>query len=143
MHFIMDKEHSEKILVELATFSQTLLALHKELLGFERKQYESINGSVGSSGNFLGILMNHPSFNWLRKLSGLIVMVDEIIDPSEKNKIEQSPREILLDIEKLLQPDEQGQEFAQKYHTAIHNEPTIAMAHGQAMNELKKIIAMV
>ncbi len=138
----MKKEQSEKILKELGTLSHTLLELHRELLGFERKQYESINGSVGTSGSFLGLIMNHPSFNWLRKLSGLIVMIDEMIDPTEKNPIDRSPREILLDIEKLLQPDEQGQEFAQKYHTAIHHEPTIAIAHGQAMNELKKIIAM-
>lgn len=138
----MDKKQSEQIVKELAAFSQTLLALHKELLEFEKKNYESLNGKIGSSGTFLSLLMNDPAFNWLRKLSGLIVMIDEIIDPSEKNTIEQSPREILLDIEKLLQPDEQGQEFAQKYHTAIHHEPTIAIAHGQAMNELKKIIAM-
>lgn len=138
----MDKKQSEQIVKELAAFSQTLLALHKELLEFEKKNYETLHGKIGSSGTFLSLLMNDPAFNWLRKLSGLIVMIDEIIDPSEKNTIEQSPREILLDIEKLLQPDEQGQEFAQKYHTAIHHEPTIAIAHGQAMNELKKIIAM-
>lgn len=139
---MQDKEQSEKILKELATLSQTLLVLHKELLEFEKKNYESINGKINSSGTFLALLMNDPAFNWLRKLSGLIVMIDEMIDPTEKNPVNQSPREILLDIGKLLQPDEQGQEFAQKYHTAIHHESTIAIAHGQAMNELKKIITM-
>lgn len=138
----MNKEQLQALSTELATLSQTLLALHKELLEFEKKNYETLHGKISSSGAFLSLLMNDPAFNWLRKLSGLIVMIDEMIDPSEKNKTELSPRAILLDIEKLLQPDEQGQEFAQKYHTAIHQEPTIAIAHGQAMNELKKIVVM-
>lgn len=139
----MDKDQTEKLSAELATLSATLLELHRGLLEFERKNYESTNGDIGSSRNFLDLLMNHPAFNWLRKLSGLIVIIDEMIDPTAKNSTNQTPQELALEIEKLLTPDKQGNEFSQKYHTAIDHEPTIAIAHGQAMIELKKIIAVI
>ena len=137
----MTKEQAIKLSAELAALSKALLELHKELLAFERKRYESLNGDIGSNNNFLTLLMSHQAFNWLRKLSGLIVVIDEMIDSTEKNPSDLSPREVALDIEKLLTPDEQGSEFSQKYHTAITNEPNIAIAHGEALNKLKIIIA--
>lgn len=63
MHLIMDQNQSEEVSIQLAKLSATLLELHRGLLDFERKNYESINGDIGSSRNFLDLLMNHPAFN--------------------------------------------------------------------------------
>lgn len=135
----MKKEQTETSSADLATLCKALLELHKELLAYERRNYETVYGDIGSNGNYLTLIMSHPTFSWLRKLSGLIATIDEILDPMEKNPIDRSPRDVVFEIEKLLSPDEQGDEFSQKYHAAIHHEPNVAIAHGQAMIEIKKM----
>lgn len=103
-----------------------LLELHKELLLFERTNYESIHGRITTNGDFLTIIMSHSSFSWLRKLSELIVLFDEYIHQKASTK-EINENQIFDYTKKLLLPDENGEEFAKKYFTAIQKEPGIAI----------------
>ena len=55
----------------------SVLALHKALLDAQRIRYEREHGRISTSGEFLGLVLEHPSFAWLRTLSALIARIDE------------------------------------------------------------------
>jgi hypothetical protein len=55
-----------------------LLHVHKALLDAQRIRYEREHGRVESSGELLELVLEHPSFEWLRVLSALIARLDEL-----------------------------------------------------------------
>ena len=62
---------------QLKTLRDRLLSLHKTLLDADRAAYERSYGPVGSSGEWLQLVLGHEYFAWLRPFSGLIVRIDE------------------------------------------------------------------
>ena len=53
---------------KVAGLRHTLLELHKAMLGVQRIEYERANGRIETSGEFLGLVLNHPDFEWIRAL---------------------------------------------------------------------------
>lgn len=116
-----------------------LLELHRALLTFEKNRYESVYGQIKNPHEYLGLVMNHVSFQWLRQLSELIVLVEgmmEAKEPWSANKI----KTLLNAAQLLLAPNESGTEFQQKYHVAVQTTPEITMLHGKVMTALKKLV---
>src|SRR6516225_7032041 len=69
-----------------------LLDLHKALMDAQRIAYERTHGRIATSGEFLGLVLEHPEFAWLRSLSALIARLDEWLDddkadPDELNAV--------------------------------------------------------
>lgn len=56
-----------------------LLRFHKVLIDWERENYEREVITV-SAVRFLELLLGEPRFDWLRRISTLIVKVDEAFD---------------------------------------------------------------
>ena len=74
----MNKKLEEKRL-KLMQIRNKLLRFHKVLLDWERENYEREVGTV-SAVRFLELLLGEPRFEWLRRISTLIVKVDEAFD---------------------------------------------------------------
>jgi len=53
------------------------------LLESERASYEQVFGKIGSSYQFLQLVMTDPWFAWLRPVSQLIVAMDELVEAKE------------------------------------------------------------
>ena len=62
----------------------SILELHKALLDAQRIRYEREHGRIQSSGELLGLVLEHPTFAWLRQLSALIARLDEWIEMREE-----------------------------------------------------------
>lgn len=122
----------------LSGLHRSILALHKSLLDFERKQYEATHGRITSPHELLKLVMSHPSFDWLRTLSGLIVSIDEL-ESEKEQKEAKTEQELITTTKKLLVPSEEGDTFAQKYSHAFEQSPEVVHAHGEVMQELKKL----
>src|SRR6185295_13969363 len=60
-----------------------LLRLHKLLLDLERRDYERARGPISNSYEFLQLVLKDPWFDWLHRLSELIVQIDESLDTRE------------------------------------------------------------
>lgn len=116
-----------------------LLELHRSLLAYEKARYEDVYGTIKSSNEYLGLVMDHVSFKWLRQLSELIVLVDEMIEAKELWS-EEKTKTLLMATQMLLSPNEVGSEFHQKYHAATQTSPEATMKHGQVMIELKRVM---
>jgi hypothetical protein len=61
-----------------------LLDLYKSLMDAQRVAYERTHGRISTSNKFLGLVLEHPEFAWLRELSALIARLDEWMEEGEK-----------------------------------------------------------
>ena len=111
----------------LGLLRDRLLALHKTLVDLERETFERTHGQLRSV-DFLTLLMQHPDFAWLRKISELIVWIDEVLDPKEQTA-EAEKRNVFLHARKLLTPAELGEDFEKKYQDALQRNPDVIIAH--------------
>lgn len=121
---------SESTRQKLTEVRQALLRLHKSLLDFERDGYERQHGRINNSYEFLNLVMNDPWFAWLRRLSELIVQIDEALDAREP-VTEVTASALIEEARLLLVPNEAGSEFQQKYFTSVQQSPEVVMAHAE------------
>jgi len=119
----------------LGLLRDKLLALHKILVDLERETYERKHGRVGS-GDFLNLLLADKDFAWLRRISELIVWIDEVLDPKELTAGEEIEH-VFLQARKLLTPSELGEEFERKYQDALQRNTDVILAHKEVRDALK------
>jgi hypothetical protein len=112
-----------------------LLVLHKTLVDLERDSYERTKGKT-TSGHFLNLLLIDPEYAWLRRISELIVWIDEVLDPRELTA-EQETQNLFQQARKLLTPSELGDEFVRKYQDALQRNPDVILAHKEVRDVLK------
>ena len=115
---------------------QKILHLHQALLEIERKSYERIHGRV-NSGELLQLVINHPQFAWLRIISALVVQIDETLDADEPAGAADMTN--LIASARQLFTESGDQEFQQKYHAALQQEPKVVIAHSALMTLLRAV----
>src|SRR4026208_1211624 len=98
---------------ELRGLRQGLLRLHKLLLELERRDYERSRGRIGNSYEFLQLVLKDPWFDWLHRLSELIVQIDESLDSrdSETPATDADATALVERAKALVSPAETGTEF--------------------------------
>jgi len=84
--------------------------------------------------------LKDPWFDWLHRLSELIVQIDETLDTtgSEKPASEADARELIARAKSLLSPSENGTEFQKNYFLALQQSPDVVLLHSEIsklMNE--------
>lgn len=119
-------------------FRNELLKLHKILLDYQRAEYEGQHGKINSPQVLLGLVMDSNIFAWLRQISELIVGIDELMESKEEVPA-QKYIDMLAYSKKLLQPKADGNNFEKNYYNAVHNNPSVALAHGKVQATLEKI----
>jgi len=111
-----------------------LLSLHKILVDRERSIYEGINGPV-TSGEFLNLLLEDRDFAWLRKISTLIIEIDEMF--AQKDGFDRVQLYThLAKVKQLISPESVDEDFASRYQTSLQQSLDAAAKHG----ELKKLL---
>jgi hypothetical protein len=77
------------IRARLNALSKALRQFHSALLDVAKSEYEFREGRIDGPFALYSLVMNHPSFQWLRPLSGLMATLDEVTDSkaslSERN----------------------------------------------------------
>jgi hypothetical protein len=126
----------------LTDLRRALLHLHKTLLEWERAAFERLHGRV-SGHELLHAILNDPQFVWLRPVSELIVRIDETLEndlPAEPVR-PGSPdvAAIIAQARTLVVPDETGNRYAQRYHTALQEHPDAVFAHRGVTAVLKEV----
>ena len=130
----MNSENSfgDSVWQRLQAARQSLLSLHKVLMEDQRKGYERAHGRIDSSYHFLELLMNDPWFDWLHRLSELVVQIDEML-AAEEPQVEENAKILLEQARVLLTPDENGNEFQRKYFAALQESPNVVLAHAEVV----------
>ena len=125
-----ENEITEETRQQLLSLRTVLLRVHKTLLDFERQGYEREHGKIGTSYEFLNLVMSHQWFAWLRQLSELIVEMDELLAAKETPN-ENTGVALIQQAVMLLTPSEAGSEFQKKYFTAMQQSPEVVLAHAE------------
>ncbi|MFN2532037.1 MAG: hypothetical protein ABR555_12135 [Pyrinomonadaceae bacterium] len=110
-----------------------LLRLHKLLLDEERKGYERARGRINNSYEFLQLVLKDPWFDWLHRLSELIVQIDETLD-SLTSATPATHLDAVALVERarqLLAPSESGNEFQKNYFLALQQSPDVVLMHSE------------
>ena len=125
---------------ELKQLRHGLLRLHKILLDLERRGYERARGPIGNSYEFLQLVLKDPWFDWLHRLSELIVQIDETLDnrDSETPATEEDAKALVVRAKNLLAPSETGSEFQKNYFLALQQSPDVVLLHAEMMRLLGK-----
>ncbi|HLM23892.1 MAG TPA: hypothetical protein VK274_02500 [Pyrinomonadaceae bacterium] len=123
---------------DLKALRQGLLGLHKILLDLERRDYERARGPISNSYEFLQLVLKDPWFDWLHRLSELIVQIDETLDThdTEKPATEADAKALNERAKTLLAPAETGSEFQKNYFLALQQSPDVVLLHSELMRFL-------
>ena len=127
-----------------------LLELHKTLIEWQRRDYETTHGRLQPS-QLLQIIFSDPAFAWLRTMSGLIVRIDEALEakPSRPeaasrrspidpgwSEAESETGPLVAAARELIAP-ESGSPYALRYHAALQELPEAVLAHRDLVQLLK------
>jgi hypothetical protein len=125
---------------QLRQLRQGLLRLHKLLLDLERRGYERARGRISNSYEFLQLVLKDPWFDWLHRLSELIVQIDESLDTltSESPATEEDVRALISRARLLLAPAETGTEFQKNYFLALQLSPDVVLLHSEIVKLLNE-----
>jgi hypothetical protein len=125
---------------ELKELRHGLLRLHKMLLDLERRGYERARGRITNSYEFLQLVLKDPWFDWLHRLSELIVQIDEALDNRDPDHpmTEEDAQALLGRAKSLLAPAESGSEFQKNYFLALQQSPDVVLLHAELMRMLGK-----
>ncbi|HZN01835.1 MAG TPA: hypothetical protein VFB70_20675 [Pyrinomonadaceae bacterium] len=117
-----------------------MLRLHKILLDLERRDYERARGKISNSYEFLQLVLKDPWFDWLHRLSELIVQIDETLDSRDPDEptTEEDAKELLARAKSLLAPAETGTEFQKNYFLALQQSPDVVLLHAELIRMLGK-----
>jgi hypothetical protein len=119
----------------LLEFRHALLDLHKALIDSERAVYEADVGPVQSPHHFFQLLTNDPWFAWLRPISQLIVVIDEVLDAPEPLTSDNIDA-VIMDSVFLLVPAKGEGEFSVRYLAALQRDPAVVLAHAQVAKRI-------
>jgi len=128
----------------LTELRRLLLQLHKALIDWQRAEYEKAHGRLQTT-QLLNILFNDPAFAWLRTMSGLIVRIDEALEPPRRSSSESERAEagagagtgpLVAEARALVAP-EAGSPYAQRYFAAMQELPDVVLAHSELVTLLK------
>lgn len=115
---------------------EKLLTLHKALLDSERTSYELTHGAIGSPAAFLQLLINDPSFAWLRPVTTLIVQIDEALAAKNPPGSSHDFLQLIEDTRALLSPSREENGFWKRYSGAVQRDPGVAVLHEEMERQL-------
>jgi hypothetical protein len=95
-----------------------LLALHKAVLGIERRRLERIQGPL-TGAEFLQIVSDPVRYGWLKPFSSLILAFD---DEEHEGDLREEARELLL-------PPKADTPFGRRYLSLMQHEPHLVVEH--------------
>jgi hypothetical protein len=130
-----ENQISESTNNQLKQLRHGLLRLHKLLLDLERRGYERARGRISNSYEFLQLALKDPWFDWLHRLSELIVQIDEALDSigAETPATEEDARALISRARSLLSPAEEGSQFQKNYFLALQQSPDVVLLHSEIM----------
>ena len=120
---------------KLKSVSKALAVIHKSLLESEIETLERTHGQVLAPGTRLQLLINDPTFAWLRLLSQLISSVDGVI--FQKTPITAEQMEILMKQTHDLLIDHKNPEFSEKFVPICRTFPDLIVEYGRLKMALK------
>lgn len=94
-----------EIRTRLNALATALRHFHSALLDVAKSEHEFREGRIDGPFALYSLVMNHPGFQWLRPLSGLMATLDEVTD-SKADLTERNVQDVTRTLNMLMQGDE-------------------------------------
>jgi hypothetical protein len=123
--------------MKLNDLAQALRSTHSTLLEVVKNDYEAKNGAINGPFAYFQLVTNDPAFQWLRPLSGMMALLDDLLD----NKRDLKPsdaQDIRIDVEKLF-TDPGVSEFASHFEARVLTQGEVKTRQGELMSTLLKL----
>ncbi len=117
---------------KLNQVSRALLRLHKSLLDDERVIYETVNGPVTSPHEMFRLVLGHPQFTWLGKISSLIALLDEASSP-RRPAAEATAQGLLAEAITLLKMESEDQTFVERLQRVLKRSGEAKATYDEAL----------
>lgn len=101
------------------------------MLDAQRIEYERAHGRIETRGEFLGLVLNHPEFEWIRALSALIAQLDEWAEGGDEAP-EAGLEGIVDALRSLIRPGGANAAFSARYWKMVEDQPAVTVAHVKA-----------
>ena len=105
-----------------------VLELHKSLMDAQRARYEKVHGRISNSSEFLGLLLEHPQFAWLRSMSALIARLDEWQEGGAEAS-EEELSAIIAAFRELIEANGKHPTFTAPYWELVNETPEALVSH--------------
>src|SRR6478752_7799093 len=117
---------------DLQALRLPLLALHKAVLGTERRALERVHGEL-SGAQFLQIVSDPVRYGWLQPFSALILAVDDTLDVEDDDDTNEiaTPEEVFDRACELLLPPKADTPFGRRYLSLMQREPELVLEHAR------------
>ena len=112
----------------------SLLPLHKSLLEHEKIEYERDRGRSVTPGELVRLALGDPWFGWLRKLSEMIVGIDQLLEDDAASM--DDGLLMLQTARALFRPGPDETDFLRRYKAALQRDPASVLAHVQVQRAL-------
>ena len=124
----------------LVTLGAGLRTLHRVLVERSRRDFERQRHAILGAGELLKLLTSDAHFAWLRELSELIVDLDIFLDVDPVPGDDDAAA-VRAEVERLLAPpgSSSGEGFGARYWPYVHDEPQVAIAHGEVKQALRRL----
>ena len=117
---------------KLKQLSQAFLRLHKTLLEAAKAEYESKNGAISNSNQYLQLVLDDPHFAWLRKISSMIALIDEATSRL-RPATESDAQSLVGEAKTLLNFEDADEDFNDKFQAALQNNSDAVLGHNDAL----------
>ena len=126
----------------LARVAGALRALHRALAERARRDVERERQAVLSAAEWLKALVTDPQLGWLRSLSELMVDLDVFLE-AEPASSDDDAAAVRAEIERLIAPAPAvgASGFAERYWPYVHDDPHVAIAHGEVRQAIGRLPA--
>lgn len=122
-------------LMRLDALRTQLLRLHKTLLDEERAAYEKVNGPIATTGQVFNLVMSDPWFNWIHRISKLIIKID-VLQENPEGK-DEDVAELFNEARDLILAKEPDSEFSKAYRAVLQRSSAAVGAHAEALKAIR------
>lgn len=116
----------------LKSLSMAFMKMHKCLLDDAKIDYEAQHGQIRNLGLYFQLVIDHPHFGWLRKISALIALIDEATS-LRRPATEAEARGLVSEAEKLLGFGDAEQAFNESFKAGLARSAEASTHHAAAV----------
>ena len=117
---------------DLKNLSRAMLRLHKTLLDASKLEYEAKNGAITNVYKYFQLVTDDPHFEWLRKISMLIALIDEAVS-IRRPATELEAKGLQNEAQLLLNFQDADENFNEKFQNALQNNKDAVLHYNDAL----------